>query len=63
MKQILLERKGSKQVTWVDNHPKLKKGNSLSFKEASKEFWNILDVYEFNVEKEDIPRAWKVGGL
>lgn len=63
MKQVHLERNGSQQVTWVDNHSKLKKGNSLSFKEASKEFWNILDVYQVDVEKKDIPHAWKVGGL
>jgi len=63
MKQVHLERNGSHQVAWVDNHPKLKKGNHLSFKEATKEFWNILDVYQFEVEKQDIPHAWKVGGL
>lgn len=63
MKQVHLERNGSHQVTWVDSHPNLKRGNSLSFKEASKEFWNILDVYEFKVDKKDIPRDWKVGGL
>lgn len=63
MKQVHLKRKNREQIVWVDDHPKIKKGNSLSFKDATKDVWDILDVWEKKMDKQKLHKNWDVGGL
>ena len=62
MKQIQVSKGTSKIITWTDEHPLLKAGNSNKFK-GKDDWWDIEQVYDQQVDKAEINRSWHVGGL
>lgn len=63
LRQVKLTHEGLNQVTWVEDSPMLVPGNMIKLKGENNKWWNILEVYPYKVDKEDIPRSWHVGGL
>lgn len=65
MKQVHLQNSKTKsqQIVWVDDNPKVKKGNHMTFKDASDDVWNILDVWYHNLDKQELHKTWHHGGL
>lgn len=61
MRQVELSIGERKMVTWVDDHPKLCKGNFLRLKDGT-DLWKIDEVHGV-LEKKEINRTWHVGGL
>jgi len=62
MKQIECSKNNRKMVTWTDEDPRIKPGNSIKFHKQDS-FWNIDKVHEPSISKGDIKRDWHVGGL
>lgn len=61
MRQVELKLDQRRMVTWVDDHPKLCRGNLLRLKD-SLDLWKIDKVHD-SMEKKSINRTWHVGGL
>jgi hypothetical protein len=58
----LCERTGIHRLTWVD--AELKVGAVVSLKDdEDKSLWVVNNAYEPVLEKWEIKRGWKVGGL
>lgn len=46
--QVLLSNGSSRMTTWIEDHPKLKKGCTLTLKEFPKVTWILLELYQKN---------------
>ena len=62
MQQVFLNRYNQFQMVWVDRESEIKKGSIVSLKGES-EKWKIVDIYHPQINKKEINRDWKVGGL
>jgi hypothetical protein len=61
MIQVELHCNQRRRITWVEDQPKIKIGNTIQFK--GEEFiWNINAVYP-RQDRSNINRSWHVGGL
>lgn len=62
MKQIEVKRKDVHRVVWTECDDLIKPGNCIRFKNEDK-FWDIVNVFDTIIDKEEINRTWHVGGL
>lgn len=62
MKQVKLRKGRTEQISWVDEHPKLREGVFISFKN-SVERWRVIRIWDLSLEKRLLYKTWKVGGL
>jgi uncharacterized protein YeaO (DUF488 family) len=50
------------KVVWVDGVKPKHEGCKMTLKDC-KGFWDIVKVYEKELEKKDLKHGWNVGGL
>ena len=62
MKQVIIRKETTVKICWVDNHPKLKEGAILDFKDLEGK-WTVEKIYARDVQKQSINRTWLAGGL
>jgi hypothetical protein len=62
LQQVSLTKYPEKRICWVDTIEKLKAGRKVRLKDET-ELWVIEKVYDTIVDKEEINRTWKVGGI
>jgi len=53
---------------WVEDTEKLKEGvyitlKDLPLRKVEKEWWKIIEMYDSVLDKQDLHKPWKVGGL
>ncbi len=59
---MLCKRLGIHHIAWIDEAPELKRGDIISLK--GRECLFVVDeIFDTELEKADIKRGWKVGGL
>lgn len=61
-KQISAHQGRKHIVTWVDTPERIKAGYAIELK-GQDGLWFIDDIYDVCVERSDINRTWRVGGL
>ena len=61
-KQVKLSRENIHTVSWVDTEKKFKLGDYIRFKNEN-EWWRVDKICDGSLEKKDIKRDWRVGGL
>jgi hypothetical protein len=62
MRQVKLRRYDQEQIVWVDRDDEIEVGSIISLK-GEKEKWKVIEIYEPDLDKQEINRNWKVGGL
>ena len=62
MKQILVKNGNKNRMTWTDEDLRIKPGNNIRFKDE-KDWWEIREIYDVSIQKNEINRTWRVGGL
>lgn len=63
MRQVTIRKGQVHQTTWIEDHPKLKKGVYITLKGEGDDRWEVLSISNGSVDKQTLYKPWHVGGL
>lgn len=64
VRQVRLTRNSQSLICWLDADKRVKRGSWVTLLDGPEGWWRVAKVYnEIAMDKQDINRTWKVGGL
>lgn len=62
LRQVELKQGNKQKVCWVDEVKPKHQGCKMTLKDCNG-FWDIVKVYEREIERKELKHGWAVGGL